>query len=171
MEFKDCLYEQIKKHPSIMPLDIIKMCYQAAFGAEHLLSDKEKAWKYLKEEYDLTNPKKIDLFEEISKDVIRINLAAWKERNLPLEDLFNIFVSSCKVNENGEVHFKKYLKIFDENFSHFKLNFTREEWKKFISDYLKSGIKAVHHSKEYNEYEHPSYRIVSRAIFNSYLNK
>ena len=49
--FKDYLQEQVCLHPTMQPQDVVKMCYQAAFGAEHLLADKEAAFTWLKREY------------------------------------------------------------------------------------------------------------------------
>ena len=46
MEFRDYLTMQMNMHPSIQPQDIVKMCYQATFGAEHLLSDEDNAKRY-----------------------------------------------------------------------------------------------------------------------------
>ena len=36
MTFEECLRKQLKNHPSMAARDVIKMCYQATFGAEHL---------------------------------------------------------------------------------------------------------------------------------------
>lgn len=41
MKFKSYLIQQIRKHPAMMSRDVAKMCYQAAMGAEHLLSDTD----------------------------------------------------------------------------------------------------------------------------------
>ena len=37
MDFTTCLREQLRRHPSMQPQDVIKLCYQAARGAEHLI--------------------------------------------------------------------------------------------------------------------------------------
>jgi len=52
MEFGNYLTKQMTAHPCMQPQDIVKMCYQATFGAEHLLSDMDGAKKYFYEEYD-----------------------------------------------------------------------------------------------------------------------
>ena len=39
MNFSDHLKKQLSLHPSMQPQDIVKLCYQAAFGAEPLLPD------------------------------------------------------------------------------------------------------------------------------------
>ena len=38
MSIKKYLKEQFVLHPSMMPSDVAKLCYQAAMGAEHLLT-------------------------------------------------------------------------------------------------------------------------------------
>ena len=49
MEFNDFFLEQMERHPAMEARDAVKLCYQAAFGAEHLLQDREAAYRYLKE--------------------------------------------------------------------------------------------------------------------------
>ena len=56
MSIKNYLTEHIKKHPSLMPQDVVKLCYQAAFGAEHLLSDLSAAKRYFDLEFDGVEP-------------------------------------------------------------------------------------------------------------------
>ena len=43
------LREQAALHPCMQPRDALKMCYQAAFGAEHLLRDPGAAAAYLRD--------------------------------------------------------------------------------------------------------------------------
>ena len=83
--FRKYLMEQADRHPSVQPQDIVKMCYQAAYGAEHLLGDLKGARRYLEEEYAATKEGDMELYENISDSVCRINLAAWKCTGMPLE--------------------------------------------------------------------------------------
>ena len=46
MDFDFYLKKQIELHPSMQMQDLVKMCYQAVFGMEHMLSDIEKAREY-----------------------------------------------------------------------------------------------------------------------------
>ena len=93
----------------MQPQDVVKMCYQAAFGAEHLLSDLDGAKSYLEKEYAEVVATEDELYEQISDTVCRINLSAWKANGLPLEWLFRMFVASCKVEQNGKAKFTEYL--------------------------------------------------------------
>ena len=78
MNFRDCLIAQFAAHPSTAPQDAVKQCYQAAFGAEHLLTDTSLAAAYLEREFNDTPAADVPLCEKIAPDVGRINLASWK---------------------------------------------------------------------------------------------
>ncbi|MBQ4648947.1 MAG: hypothetical protein IJB76_07295 [Clostridia bacterium] len=161
MNFEIYLTEQLKKHPSIKPQDVIKMCYQGAHGAEHLLSDTDTALESLQKEYALVSPAKDELFEVISDDVCRVNLASWKGNCLPLQWLFRMFAASCKVNENAKERFASYLQEAEKILNSAEVSFTKKEWDGYFEEYKKAGMPAVHHSREYREKENPSYRIVN----------
>ena len=92
MSMTEYLLEQVNRHPSMQAQDMIKLCYQAAHGAEHLLSDLDAAKTYLEKEYYAVEAEDIALYEVISDQICRVNLAAWKARKLPIEWLFYMFV-------------------------------------------------------------------------------
>lgn len=158
MQFEYYLREQLKKHPSMQIQDVIKLCYQAAYGAEHLLSDPVRAKKYLERELAEVIAADGELYEQISPKVCRVNLSAWKAKGLPIEWLFRMFAASCKVEPNGEERFRAYLSAAE----HCLVDtvFTENEWTKYLDEYQNTGMPAVHHSGQYRIAEHPSYRIV-----------
>ena len=166
MDFEKYLEAHIKRHPSVMPQDIVKLCYQAAFGAEHLLSDIEAAKSYFMEEYERTPMRDIDLYEPISDDVAIVNIAAWKHAGFPPEKLFEMFCASNSVKENAEAAFAEYIDTADKAVSDAITPFARREWNEYISEYRKNGIRPVHHSSQYRDAENPSYRIVNRKYIN-----
>ena len=65
MNFRDCLIAQFAAHPSTAPQDAVKQCYQAAFGAEHLLTDTSLAAAYLEREFNDTR-RRTPLCEKIA---------------------------------------------------------------------------------------------------------
>lgn len=162
MNFKEYLIEQIYLHPSVQPQDIVKLCYQAAYGAEHLLGDINIARKYFEREYSEIEPKNIALYETISEDICRINLAAWKYKNLPREWLFKMFISSVSVQKDGDELFLNYLETAEKVLMHNQISFSFTNWNMYLEDYRKNNMSAVHHSSIYRECENPSYRIVNR---------
>ena len=97
MTFKNQLRTQAALHPSMQPQDVLKMCYQAAFGAEHLLKDEDSARNYLEREWnEVPGDSDEALYERISNEVCRLNIRAWKGQGLPMEWMLHLFVHSCK---------------------------------------------------------------------------
>lgn len=160
MDFEFYFLEQIKKHSSMQYQDVIKLCYQASFGAEHILSNIDAARTYLEHEFDSVEPSDEPLFEHISTDVCRVNLRAWKKRNLPIDELFEAFKDSASINANGKETFFSYLDSAKKVMAKHLPDFLAEDWDAFLSFYLENGICAVHHSEKYRECEKPSYRIM-----------
>ena len=163
MKFSDYFTMQIEKHPSLQPQDIVKLCYQAAFGAEHLLTDPNAARNNFYKEYETVSAAKEPLFEEISEEICRISLPAWKASAMPADWLFRIFLNSAKVTKtNGTDIFLQHLKTAELILKNINVTFSPEEWETYLAQYKKDGIRAVHHSPKYRKQEHPSYRIIHK---------
>ncbi len=166
MNFEYYLTEQLKLHPATQPRDILKQCYQAAYGAEHLLADLDHAFAYLEKEFvSITASSEIPLYEPISPQVCRVNLAVWKYRGLPLAWLFSMFAASANISidrQQATEQFLSYLDTADTLLRENRLpgSFSVEEWSDALSTYKKSGMTAVHHSDTYRQAEHPAYRIL-----------
>lgn len=165
--------------------DAVKLCYQAAFGAEHLLKDKSAAYQYLAQEYEALEADSGSLYEQIHPNVCRVNLAAWKREQLPLEWLFNMFAeTAANPPENGEQVFRDCLdtvgqliggqaagimlterQMVKDTRGLLAENITSDQWNRFLAKYPVHRPEAVHHSENYRHRESPAYRLVcSRFI-------
>lgn len=164
MNFSDHLTKQLSLHPSMQPQDIVKLCYQAAFGAEHLLPDPAKAKAYFETEFQKVSAADIPLYEEISPDICRVNLSAWKKEDLPAEWLFRMFLGTATIPQGGETTFLQYLEAAEQVLSAHSVSFSREEWETYLCNYKKEGLRAVHHSDLYRMAEQPAYRIVRKQF-------
>lgn len=156
MNFTAYVEEQLHLHPSTQPRDVIKQCYQAAKGAEHLLMDTTRARAYFDQEYaatpvDAAQP----LFEAISDNICRVNLAAWKAASLPPEWLFRMFVHTASVPMGGSELLEQYIKEAAVVAS------ALPGWEEALAAWQEAGMPAVHHSEEYRAAEKPAYRIVN----------
>jgi len=150
-------------HPSMRAQDAIKLCYQAAFGAEHLLTDAEKVRAYFEREWDNVLPKDVPLWEPISERYGRVNIAAWKRRNLPREWLFRMFyLTASSPSDATCADLNEYLATVAEAAESNQMPFTAAEWKEMLSVYERYGGGPVHHSEQYRNAECPSYRVVDR---------
>lgn len=168
MDFKYYFTEQLRLHPSMQPQDVVKMCYQAAYGAEHMITDPEHAKQLFDREYEAVPASfAIPLYEPISEDFCRINLAAWKARGLDKDDLFELFTASAHSSSVGESDFSNCIKPAEQVIQKGKAPFSFEEWQAYYSEYKKSGMPAVHHSEAYRRAEQPAYRLVRKSLLHT----
>lgn len=159
MDFATCLREQLRLHPATQPQDVLKLCYQAARGAEHLLADTARARAYFDQEYAATPADASQsLFEDISENVSRVNLAAWKAANLPAEWLFRMFVHTASVPMGGADLLAQYIAEAAAIAGHLP------GWDDALNTWREAGMPAVHHTEAYRAGEHPAYRIVNRRF-------
>ena len=168
MNITEYLKEQIALHPSYTAQDAVKQCFQASFGADHLLSDVTAARAYFRKEYASAGISDGPLIENISADTARVNLGAWKKTGMDPEWLFQLFVRSVSGTgsaEKGAADPDEKKRLQEEHFisALSDARALRPDFAPFIDAYLKEGIRAVHHSDVYREAEKPEYRIVRRA--------
>jgi len=151
---------QLQAHPSMQPQDVVKLCYQASFGAEHLLGDVDAAKSYFDAEFAGTPASELPLYEEISDGYARVNLARWKKQGLPGDWLFRLFCASAVQNSEGREKMQQALELAEKLVPEF--SFSKEEWFDYVNQYKKRGMPSVHHSDIYRQAEKPAYRIVRK---------
>lgn len=159
LDFKTCVKQQIQMHPFMAPQDMYKLCFQAAFGAEHLISDKQKAREYLSSEFEQTKASTNEpLIEWLSEGVARVNIAPYKAAGYPLEILLNLFITSASDFVGSTEMFLDYLEQIAELAKEESFRFGETQWRAFCQD---RQIGPVHHSEIYREKEHPAYRVIT----------
>ncbi len=186
-DFRKALSEHLRLHPHACAQDAVKFCYQAARGAEHLLSDSVAGEKFFFDEFgDVTvseGDKWIPLYENLSEKYLRVNFAAWKACGMKAEWLWKMFLLTVKgaaaeregarfgdfENDTAEdldpeVVLDRYLKIAGEIYAEARGEAGGIEWAKYLDVYSRMGKPALHHSEGYREFEKPSYRVVSREF-------
>lgn len=127
------------------------------------MTDPAKARAALLAEFERISPRPIEVFEPISSEYSRCNLAAWKYWQLPPEELFQMFLrSASEKRENAGPLFLEYLQVVTACTDKGVLPFTRVEWERYIDSYLAGGVRPVHHSAPYRLREQPAYRIIKR---------
>lgn len=162
MHFEKILRQHVSTHPSMEPRDVVKLCYQSAFGAEHLLEDMEAAEKYFMQEYGQVHSDVVEpLYEHIGGDIVRINLSAWKKRMLPPKWLFRMFVeTAARSSKDGKELFDTCIREAGSLAAGGLFRFSRAAWEEFLQGYPMAEPIAVHHSESYRKSEKPAYRLV-----------
>lgn len=160
MSLFDNVEEQIRLHKAMRPEDIVKLLYQNVYGKEHLLSSE--AIDYFYEEYEDTPITDERLYEKISDSAIRVNIGAWKRKGLLSAWLINLFMhDESSLFSSDDQLFISLIEKMRDYASASLLPFSLSDWDCFISGYLSSGIRPLHHSPLYREKEHPHYRVLS----------
>ncbi len=180
ISFARVLNEQCALHPIFAPQDALKLCYQASFGAEHLLNDPTGAQDFFEQEYRAAKPRgakfcvanaratvQEPLLEWISADFCRVNLRAWKVKKLPSLWLFRLFLQSTQPAPFAVPNAAAQTAQFHKNTAQISalceagtLPFSAQEWQSALSAYLSEGVHAVHHSNAYRAAECPAYRLI-----------
>ncbi|MCL2404164.1 MAG: hypothetical protein FWC92_01325 [Defluviitaleaceae bacterium] len=157
------LLDEIKLHPLLAPQDVVKLCYQAAFGAEHLLSNPTQALGYFFEEYEDTLVDDKPLTEYISPTVCRVNLSAWKRLKLNPDWLWRLFLSASNHSlMSDETSLEDFITQADYLCKTGSFPFSYDQWVEYINDYKRNvPSPPVRHSAMYRENAKPAYRILS----------
>lgn len=159
MKAEKHILTQVSLHPSMKCEDLFKMLYQAAFGREHLLSPK--AMEYLESEYEEVEPSDGILYEQISDDYIRVNLGAWKGKNLPVRWLGTLFLKENCFSPDSRKLFFDYLYEAENMVIRGEIpSIGYHDFIAFRDRYLSKGPHAIHHSDYYREKEKPHYRVL-----------
>ena len=135
----------------MQPQDLAKLCYQAAFGAEHLLTDPSAAERAFYKEFDAVSPKDEPLTEPIAVGTVRVNLAAWKAHGMDAAWLWYLFSHSAVPLGMQEPVCETYIRCAMA---------LVPSATAYLADYIRRGMPSLHHSDVYREHEHPAYRLV-----------
>lgn len=165
------LEEQFKHYKGIHLQDIYKLLHQGTFGSEHAIAEEhlESVRKYLYDEFEKAEPNKEEkLLERISPTfrIYRINIRPYKYYNGDEDALFEWFYQSSKIKEGAAKDFLTFWEVF-KMINKEKKYFQKKEVKKFEKEYITGkGLEAMHHSKQYEEANKPSYRVVNLKTVN-----
>ena len=157
--FRECVRDQLRRHPSSRPEDVLKQCFQAARGPAHILGDIDAARRCFDAEYAAVAARpNVPLFEVISPDFMRVDLGAWKAAGMPPEWLFRLFAASARELPDADAVLKRC-------FAAAEAELDAPGRKRFAE--LRSGaVDSPHHSPAYRAAEAPSYRVVSTRFLN-----
>ena len=169
MDFEAYLLHHLRLHPSAGAQDILKFCYQRAFGAEHLLRDVEAARRYFLTEYEQTAPILGEAVEPLSDEIARVHFAPWKASGMDAERLFDAFAASARVSAGGRDVFLAELERVSPCLKEWGETEKLARWETLLKEYDAVLCPAVHHSESFRKSETPAYRIVKNCFLKDIL--
>ncbi len=156
-----CLYH-LNHYPLMRLQDLVKLIYQHEFGANHLIKDDETMIREIELEFSQhSKEKNIELFDQVSTQLFRINLNHPRVKPFHLSTIAKAFRKSLATSNDFQL-FKEKLKIVYDITSRYDCMWDQHEAKRFLDDYESNQFPPLSHSNQYKEAYHPSYRLVSK---------
>lgn len=162
--------EQGRLHRNLGIQDVYKLLFQGVMGVAHILEDRERAWRGLREEFE-----GLDIGESVSEPllervrayggVVRLNLRPFKSLGLSLEGLFEVMSRSAERIRADKDRFVALWKKFVELVKAGRLDFDYERLIEFDGVVRAEGYPPVHHSSAYAEANKPAYRVVQKKAY------
>ncbi|MBX3244039.1 MAG: hypothetical protein KF685_06240 [Acidobacteria bacterium] len=151
--------------PAMNAQDAYKWLYQATRGAEHAVSDKEKAFARLETEWNaLTQPSDDEpLWQPLRPDGLigRLNLRPFKATGGSVIDLQNAFLnSSLAFDSNGEFLYSAWIDLGDRLSASPYGNLNITDWRVLDAELQTHAFPAMGHSQTYRLAHSPAYRIL-----------
>ena len=151
-EFSKILTAHMARYPDMQPQDFGKLAFQSEFGPEHLVSDREMALGWIKNEYTQAGEDARTAPEPIGNGLCRYHLAAMTDPEREAEVLTDLFIRTAKEHQGTQDGLAQRLSLIET------LNIPgMPQW---LEAYREKGCPAVHHSGEFNALYHPHYRLL-----------
>ncbi len=155
------LFDSYLSYPLMRTEDFVKQIFQAEFGCEHILT--ANADSLLKEESRFVSetPSETPLFDEISEDLVRINLRPYFERGYPSETLVEIMRKT--VRQGSAKGLERRLETFCAMLGE-RIDLPVFAARRYISAYRAKGYGPVSHSAAYRLNYRPHYRVADKKL-------
>lgn len=165
MNAYELLAGQRAKYPQMQCQDAVKAVFQAEWGCEHLVSDEQGVYGYLKDEWERT-PKdaSLALTEPLGDHFARLHIAAAKAQGLSMDTVFRMFLHAAQIRCGDPAHFSDALDSITGMAREGRMPFSLEEAEACIRSYRAHGCPAVHHSEAFRQAYHPAYRVIDRDM-------
>ncbi|MDR3086124.1 MAG: hypothetical protein LBU47_07415, partial [Christensenellaceae bacterium] len=161
---KEILQHHAERYAGFGPQDAVKLLYQSEFGGGHILTDRQSALAYLRQECAET-PKKSaeELFEPIGGGFCRLHLGALRGESelLAAWRLFCEGASAAHGSQEGLLaKFAPLCALAGEN----RLPFALDELHAYLSAYEAEGCPMLRHSEGYRLKNAPAYRVLPESL-------
>lgn len=166
----------VKKRPEMELQDLYKLLYQARFGIGHLISSREHAAAYLKQEiasvrsaWDGTDRDTANLEEaliescSVDSRMVRINLRPFVRQGLDQEELLDAMMETAAQTVPDSALLRRDWQEVGEMIRRAILLYKMEDYAELTRMLQERHFPAVHHSERYSRAYQPAYRVVLRA--------
>lgn len=166
---EDFVRSYFLKYPEATLQDIYKGSFQDVFGPAHLLTNREAVENYINREIETAESLEGEDYVPCGwqGNFYQVNLKVIADGRIPMDDFVDAFIASAngidttltqawldewKLLQQATRKIVPHLQDFKEDST-------------FLANLLKQGKYVVHHSRKFNQYYHPHYRIIRRDLF------
>ena len=156
-------------HPNRYPkwsiVDLYKLIYQAAMGAEHAAFDEAGARQWLLEEirYLDSGPEE-PLIDIISPDgmMVRVNLHPFVRAGKNVEQLLDAFLHTAREFHRSAQRLETYVRAAVQEAKEGVFPFSADELATYMGQMKENGFPAAHQSPVFEAEYRRAYRVVAR---------
>ena len=166
---EDFVRSYFLKYPEATLQDIYKGSFQDVFGPAHLLTNREAVENYINREMETAESLEGEDYVPCGwqGNFYQVNLKVIADGRIPMDDFVDAFMASAngidttltqawldewKLLQQATRKIVPHLQGFKEDST-------------LLANFLKQGKYVVHHSRKFNQYYHPHYRIIRRDLF------
>ena len=161
---RELLIEHYNTYPRLEVSDIFKFIFQSAFGCEHLVSSKERALNYIKEELKRVSGDEAPRVDRLDGDYSRVYLSCLNDKVTP-EIMAKYFCLSAKIEPDGKEKLLEKIAVARELILNGAIPLSLSDFDELHEKWRDAGYPAIHHSASFREAYHPAYRVIA----NEYL--
>lgn len=166
---EDFVRSYFLKYPEATLQDIYKGSFQDVFGPAHLLTNREAVENYINREIETAESLEGEDYVPCGwqGNFYQVNLKVIADGRIPMDDFVDAFIASA--NGIDTTLTQAWLEEWEQlqqatrkivpHLQGFKEDST------LLANLLKQGKYVVHHSRKFNQYYHPHYRIIRRDLF------
>ena len=166
---EDFVRSYFLKYPEATLQDIYKGSFQDVFGPAHLLTNREAVENYINREMETAESLEGEDYVPCGwqGNFYQVNLKVIADGRIPMDDFVDAFIASA--NGIDTTLTQAWLEEWEQlqqatrkivpHLQGFKEDST------LLANFLKQGKYVVHHSRKFNQYYHPHYRIIRRDLF------
>ena len=168
-KIRQSVERQMELYPESTLRDLYKNFFQDRFGPGHIIADNSAADRYLR--YELNTA---EGFEGLDYEptgyegrFYRVNLGVIADGRVPYDKFFDAFVRSVNGIEPISIEtWQREWREIETVIMGMKLDMENvAEDSAEIEALIQGGNYVMHHSKRFNDYYQPHYRIIERNIF------
>jgi len=153
------------RYPRWSVVDLYKLIYQAAMGAEHAVFDEAGARQWLLDEIrNLGSGPEEPLVDIISPDdaVVRVHLRPFVRAGKNVEQLLDAFLHTAHEFLGSVQRLENYGRDAVQEATEGVFPFSADEVAAYMGRMKENGFPAVHHSPAFEAEYRPAYRVVAR---------